>query len=297
MIAVACGLAVACAPIGAMLQPGLALWAKPGLKIGVAMLGAQIAWADVAALGAPVVLASGVLVGGGIAVGALIGVTLGLPLIEALIAATAVSICGASAAMAAASALPESAESRRTTALVVVGVNLLATAAMLLYPLIARAFELSDRQAGVFFGLSIHDVAQVAAAGASVSATAVGVATLAKLTRVMWLGPAVVLVAALAAPKAKGARRDLASMAPPAFVWGFAAFAIARSLDLLPSSLTGALSQTSHILLLGGVAAISAQVDPRQILRLEPRLGSALLALTCVFAVAGLAVALLFVRT
>jgi len=296
MIAVALGLGLACTPIAKSLKPGLVLWAKPGLKLGVAMLGAQIAWLELAALGAPVLIASGALVGAGVAGGALIGVTLGLPLVEALIASAAVSICGASAAMAAASALPETSDSRRTTALVVVGVNLLSTGAMFLYPLLAHALSFNDRQAGVFLGLSIHDVAQVAAAGASVSPIAAGAATLTKLARVMWLGPVIVLVAAWAAPRANGARRQTPSLSPPWFVWGFGALAAARSLNLLPEVAVTGLAATSHVLLLGGVAAISAQVAPAEILRLQPRLAATLLLVTAMLALAAIFTTLAFVQ-
>ncbi|MGH1560215.1 putative sulfate exporter family transporter [Caulobacter segnis] len=61
---------------------------------------------------------------GGLAIGAAAGVALGPPFAEALIAAAACSICGASAALAASQAAPASPANQRTTALVIVGVNL-----------------------------------------------------------------------------------------------------------------------------------------------------------------------------
>ncbi|WP_343698985.1 putative sulfate exporter family transporter [Caulobacter sp.] len=293
IIALALGMAVGCAPHADIFRPGYMLWAKPGLRIGVALLGAQVGWTELTALGLPVAAAGGAIVGAGLGAGTLIGLAAGLPLVEALIAAAAVSICGASAAMAAASALPETAESRRTTALVVVGVNLLSTLAMVVYPLIAAHLGLSERQAGVFFGLSIHDVAQVAAAGSGVSPQAGATAALAKLSRVLWLGPAVTLAAIWAARAALGgARGEAVKLAPPAFVFGFLLLAGARSLGLLPHAMLGLLSTVSHLLLIGGVAAIGAQVSPRDILGLQPRLLVTLVGATCAVALAALAAAI-----
>lgn len=288
VLAVAAGLALT--PLAGRLAEALQLCAKPGLKLGVAMMGAQVAWAEVAALGWQVAAASGAVVAVSLAGGAVVGLALGLPLVEALIAACAVSICGASAAMAAASALPQTAASRRTTALVVVGVNLLSTAAMALYPLIAHQLGLSDRQTGVFLGFSIHDVAQVVAAGEAVSPQAAAAAALAKLTRILWLGPAVVLIGlALVAGRQRAPGAARANLAPPLFVWGFLALLAARNLGLIPPPLVEALTQASRVLLVAGVIALTAQLSPRELLRLDPRLALSLGAATLM--IAGLALA------
>ncbi|WP_235536731.1 YeiH family protein [Phenylobacterium sp. Root700] len=282
VLAAVAGMGLGLAGLSGQMAPGLVLWAKPGLKIGVALLGAQIAWAELAALGLPVALASGGVVMASLGAGTLIGTLAGLPLVEALIAASAVSICGASAAMAAASALPETDNSRRTTALVVVGVNLLSTIAMVAYPVLATALGFSPRQIGVFLGLSIHDVAQVVAAGSSVSPVTEASAALAKLSRILWLGPVIVTIALTMRGGSAGSRRF---PAPPLFVWGFAGLMLLRSLGLIPETLLPALATASQILLLGGVCAISAQVAPRDLLRIEPRLAWTLAAATAVIAV------------
>lgn len=297
LVAVALGMAVGCIPQGGAFRAGYVLWAKPGLKLGVALLGAQVAWSSLMALGLPVALAAGGVVATGVGIGAIIGVLAGLGLVEALIAACAVSICGASAAMAASSALPGTERSRKTTTLVVVGVNLLSTAAMVLYPLLAAGLGMSENQTGVFLGLSIHDVAQVAGAGESVSPLAAGTAALAKLSRVLWLGPAVVMVIAILVRfgrEASAGQRP--SMAPPMFVLGFAGLVVARSLGLIPNVALEFMAGTSHLLLLGGVAALTAQVSPREILRLEPRLLLSLIATTALVGVLAITAALYLVR-
>ena len=276
------GMSLGLVGVSTGVKGGLCWWAKPGLKVGVALLGAQIAWAELAALGLPVALAGGAVVMTSLGLGTALGALAGLPLIEALIAASAVSICGASAAMAASSALPDSEANRKTTSLVVVGVNLLSTVAMVAYPLLAAAFGFSERQTGVFLGLSIHDVAQVIAAGSSVSPATEAAAALAKLSRILWLGPVVVVIAL--SMRGRSATRF---PGPPLFVWGFAGLMAARNFGLIPEVALPSLAAASQILLLGGVCAISAQVAPKDLLRIEPRLAGTLVGSTVV--IAGLA--------
>ncbi|PHY18046.1 putative sulfate exporter family transporter [Caulobacter sp. BP25] len=289
LIAVVLGMMLGALGLQAQLGAGLDVFAKPGLRLGVAMMGAQISWAEFAALGGPAIVASGVVVLGGLAIGAAAGLALGLPFAEALIAAAACSICGASAALAASQAAPASPANQRTTALVIVGVNLLSTVAMLAYPPLASAVGLTAHQAGVFFGLSIHDVAQVAGAGASVSPEAASTAALAKLARIVWLGPAVVLIG-LVLTRSREGGRVAGLQAPPAFVLGFAALAAARGLNLIPPVLVSTLAACSGFLLLAGVGAISAMLGPKALLQVRPRLAVALG--TATVAVAGLAYAL-----
>lgn len=289
LIAVVLGMMLGAMGLQAQLGAGLDVFAKPGLRLGVAMMGAQISWAEFAALGGPAVLASGAVVLGGLGIGALAGAALGLPFAEALIAAAACSICGASAALAASQAAPASPANQRTTALVIVGVNLLSTVAMLAYPPLAHALGLTAHQAGVFFGLSIHDVAQVAGAGASVSPEVASTAALAKLARIVWLGPAVILIGIMLTRSKEGGIVG-GLKAPPLFVLGFAALAGARGLGLIPASLVPVLATCSSFLLLAGVGAISAKLGPKALLEVSPRL--AIMLGTVTIAVAVLAYAL-----
>ena len=297
LLAVGAGLAVATLPRARGLAAGLELWTKGGLRLGVALMGAQLAPAELLSLGLPTLAASGAIVFTGLLAGTVLGLALGLPLVEAAIAACAVSICGASAAMAAAQVAPSGRDLTHHTARVVVAVNLLSTGAMLLYPVLTGVVGLSPTSAGLFFGLSIHDVAQVAAAGASVSRRAAEAAALAKLDRILWLGPAVVVIgfalAALAGGRTDEGRR-ISLRAPPAFVFGFAGLAAARWLGLVPAAWLTPIAEASKVLVLGGVFALSAQLDPRAVLSTPPRLVAQLtLATALVAAAAFLAVRLI----
>ena len=97
------------------------------------------------------------------------------------------------------------------------------TSTMSLEPLLRKiveaAVELTDVQAGVFIGATIHDVAQVVGAGYSISDEAGDTATLFKLMRVAMLLPVVVLLSVLF--RGDG---DVGSKRPPLLPGFLAAF-------------------------------------------------------------------------
>jgi hypothetical protein len=100
----------------------------------------------------------------------------------------AVGICGASAAMAIAVAWPRK-DSERDTVMVIACITTYSTIAMVLYPALLAHLHLDPLQTGRFLGGSIHDVAQVVAAGYASSPQAGDSATIVKLMRVAMLLP------------------------------------------------------------------------------------------------------------
>src|SRR5208283_3707648 len=94
---------------------------------------------------------------------------LGLSPMFGVLSGGSVAICGASAALAIASVLPQDKDRERDTILVVVTVTARSTLAMILYPILATSIGLDHRHAGVFIGGTIHDVAQVVGAGYMIS--------------------------------------------------------------------------------------------------------------------------------
>jgi uncharacterized integral membrane protein (TIGR00698 family) len=139
----------------------------------------------------------------------------------------ATAICGASAALALAAAMPSHPQKERATLFTVIGVSALSTLAMILYPMVARFFELSPEHAGIFLGGTIHDVAQVVGAGYSMSTETGDTATVVKLMRVAMLLPVIVCTAMIASAKGAvpGERR------PPLLPWFAVAFLALASLN------------------------------------------------------------------
>lgn len=245
--------------------PGIAWSAGPLLRLGVGLLGARITAEQIIGLG-PLTLA---FVLGGVASTLALGLAgarlLGQPRSLGLLAGGATAICGASAALALAAVLPRSERLERDALGVVVLATLLSTAAMLLYPLLARALALPPQAAGLFIGGSIHDVAQVVVAGYALGPATGDAATLVKLMRVSTLALVVGTVALLVAR-----RGGAAAAQPPLLPWFLALFAglvTLRSLGLLPAPVTALLDQASRACLLVGVAALGAKTSLPQLAR------------------------------
>ena len=122
--------------------PGIEFTARTVLRLGVALLGMRISVGLLVDLG-PGVIA--LIVGGVIAtilVGLLGAKLLGRGWRLALLTGGSVAICGASAAMAIAAVLPKNEHSERNLLFTVMGVTVLSTIAMVLYPIIAQQFGL-----------------------------------------------------------------------------------------------------------------------------------------------------------
>lgn len=97
--------------------------------------------------------------------------------------------------MAIASVLPQTRENERFTLMAVVGVTVLSTLAMVTYPLFLNWMSAPAVQSGIFLGSTIHDVAQVVAAGMMMGQESGDTATVVKLFRVVLLLPVVMLIA------------------------------------------------------------------------------------------------------
>lgn len=255
------------------LRPGIDFCSRSLLRVGVALLGARIGFDQVRALGWPSALM--VLAGVAVTIGAglLLSRALGLHRDQGLVSGCAVGICGASAAMAVASVLPATRANERFTLLTVVGVTVLSTLAMLLYPLLTQLGGFTPHQAGIFFGATIHDVAQVVAAGMLLAqagdTAAADSATIVKLMRVMLLLPVVLLVAAwvrqgrlptaIALDEDGRGHTDVPLV--PTFLAGFVVLMLLNTTGMLPAATVAAASSLSRTLLVIAIAAAAIRTS------------------------------------
>lgn len=244
------------------LAAGLKVAERPLLRAGIALLGLRIALGDIAHLGVETLLLVLGCVALTLTLGSGIGRLFGLPRGFSMLSASATAICGASAAMAVASVLPKGAETERQTGYVVAVVATLSTVAMLAYPAIAHLAGLPPEAAAIFLGASIHDVAQVAGAGYSVSPAVGDMAVTVKLVRVSLLALVVAAVALSFASSARSEGKSLGRAALlPSFVIAFFALAGLRSTGAVPAQVLPVATFASNLLIGAGVVAVGAKTS------------------------------------
>jgi len=264
LFALLLGIAMSFLATDAKCGPGVAFTGRTVLRIGVALLGLRITFAEISALGwQPVV---GVVVSVALTILISVGVArlLGFRATFGVLSGGATAICGASAALAIAAAMPPHPQREKATSFTVIGVSALSTIAMILYPILARALGLSEIDAGIFLGGTIHDVAQVIGAGYSMSKATGDTATVVKLMRVAMLLPVIMItvLAMRSSDKAEGQRPPLL----PWFAVAFAVLVVVNSLGWIPRPIAAAGASLSGWCLVAAIAAIGVKTQIQQLL-------------------------------
>ena len=248
--------------------PGIGFCGRTVLRVGVALLGARITLAQVAKLG----VASAVVVVGAVAFTIVCGVLMARwlkrPREEGLLSGASVAICGASAALAVSSVLPQTRENERFTLLTVVGVTVLSTVAMVLYPFMLQLAGATPEQSGIFLGGTIHDVAQVVAAGMILGPEAGDTATVVKLFRVMLLMPVVVVISMLYRnhPDAKAADESVPLV--PGFLLAFIVLVLLASVGVFTPRMAQMAGEASRWMLVTAIAAAGVKTSFEDLLKL-----------------------------
>ncbi len=240
---------------------GVNFTAKRLLRIGVSLLGAQVTLQQIQSLGIGPLALVVFCVAATIFAGWLISRLSGRSTEFGLLTGSAVAICGASAALAVSSALPQSREAERDTLFTVIAVTTLSTMAMIIYPLFFSLFGLSDGEIGLLLGATIHDVAQVVGAGYAISDDAGAIATYVKLLRVALL-PVVVLILAFAYRRQNGSSGTGASSFPW-FAVAFAVILLINSAGMIPAPVKDAMQVSSRWLLIGSISALGVKTSLR----------------------------------
>jgi uncharacterized integral membrane protein (TIGR00698 family) len=249
----------------AVLEPGLAWTGRRVLRLGVVLLGLQLSFGDLLGLGLQEVLVLLATVAATFAATLGIGRRLGVAPRLTLLVASGFSICGA-AAVAAMSPVADADEDEVATAVALVTVY--GSLALVAVPLLSGLLGLSDRTAGLWAGMSVHEVAQVVAAAGTVSAAALAVAVVAKLARVVLLAPLVAGVGVVRR-RAAGAPSPGVRRPPlvPLFVVGFVLAVLVRSLGLVPDAALPAVKPATTLALAAAMTALGTQIDLGRLVR------------------------------
>jgi uncharacterized integral membrane protein (TIGR00698 family) len=261
--AVALGILVAQLPtartlLSGALAPGLKFSSRSLMRTGIVLLGLKLSLIDIAALGWGAIL---VVVGIVLATFGLtwaLGRALRLPGQEPLLLAAGFSICGASAIGAMAGATRAKEQEQATP---VALVTLCGTLAIAVLPALQQPLGLTDLQFGHWVGASVHDVGQVVATAQVAGASALAVAVVVKLTRVVMLAPMVAVAAAVTRRSGEqgGTRPEIV----PLFVIGFLAAVLLRTLLPLPEGLLAAADTAQTWVLAAALFALGSAVRVR----------------------------------
>jgi uncharacterized integral membrane protein (TIGR00698 family) len=125
-------------------------------------------------------------------IGSLLGRFLNISKNTSALISFGTAICGGSAIAALAPVLKAKNEE---TAVALATVFTLNSVALLLFPAIGHALHLSQAVFGTWAGLAIHDTSSVVGAAASYGTQALAIGTTVKLTRAVWITPAVLAMA------------------------------------------------------------------------------------------------------
>lgn len=176
-------------------KEGVIFSAKKILRFAIIFYGFNLTFQLIASVGLARLSVSVIMLVSTLILGIVLGTKIfGLDRDSSILVAAGSAVCGAAAVLATEGTL----KSEPYKAAMAVGtVVLFGTAAMFLYPILMKAGllgHMTDAQYGIFAGGSIHEVAQVVAAGSGVSAHAEEVAVTVKMIRVMMLAPMLIVI-------------------------------------------------------------------------------------------------------
>lgn len=167
---------------------------------------------------------------------------------------------------------------------------------ILLLPTLSTTFGMSEFHYGLVAGISVYAVAQVMAASSVVGEFAATTATLVKLSRVVLLGPVIVVVGVIF----RRAGLEQAENAPvrswssqlrsyvPWFVIGFLVLATFRSFDVITGDVAGNVRDLAKILFAIAMIGVGFGVNVRDLFKSGPRVVATVLAVMCFMIVSGL---------
>jgi len=236
------------------LLPGIRVAQRPVLRWAVAGLGFRLSLGEILHIGGPALavvtlstaasLAFGWWLARRMSVGEKLGILLGV----------GGAICGASAVVAADSVVQGE---KQDSAIALGVITLLGTIGIVAYPYVGRALGMNDFLYGLWDGASLHEMAQVVAAGAGFSKGAVATATTVKLIRICLLAPVVFGLAWQL--RGRGAAGEAKVSIVPWFLVLFVVFAGVNSVNVMPKPWLDQVRKADLWLLCVGMAGVGLQ--------------------------------------
>ena len=253
--------------VAGVVAPGVLFSKQVLLRAGIVLYGLRLTFQDIAHVGIAGVVIDALMVGSTFALSWWMGTRVfKLDRKTAMLIGAGSSICGAAAVMAAEPLIRGRAEQVTVAVSTVV---VFGTVAIFLYPALYAlgthipGWGLSPTAYGIYVGSTIHEVAQVVAAGRAVAESAANTAVITKMVRVMMLAPFLIGLSAYLArypeesANAVGAERAVKGpIVIPWFALGFLLVAGINSLALLPKAVRDTALDVDTLLLAMAMAAL-----------------------------------------
>lgn len=253
---------------------GIALISNKFLRAGIILLGFRLNLLVLAASGVRAIALACVIVTGTIALTYALERKIGVDKHLAILTASGCGICGAAAVMGISSQLPkgeteqERARQAENKVVAVAIVAILGTAFTLVDVTIQPLIGMSAQQFGVFVGGSLHEIAHAVAAGSAMGSESLDAAIITKLSRVLLLAPAAIIIGVWYRRGAsESGKAEAAGRVPiPWFMVGFVAASVAGTFIPMGSDALAGLVNASYLLLGMAMAALGMTVNFRVLL-------------------------------
>jgi uncharacterized integral membrane protein (TIGR00698 family) len=243
-------------------RPGTDFAMKRILRLGIGLMGAQLSLAQVVQTGGSSILVVAICIVSALVVVRFLSVKMGMSDALGTLLGIGTSICGVTAIVATAPVIEAKEEE---TSLAVATITVFGLLAVVVYPLLGHLWGLSDRFFGTWAGTAVNDTSQVVATGLIYSQRAGEIATVAKLTRNLFMAPVIVGLSWLhfrrrrAAEPGAGAGKLKLSQAVPLFILGFLAMAVLNSLGVFPPEVRKGIQTVSQFLIVCALAGVGLE--------------------------------------
>lgn len=226
------------------------------LRLGIILYGFRLTFAQIADVGVSGILIDVLTLSSTFFIACFLGQKVfGLDKHTSWLIGAGSSICGAAAVLASEPVVK--AEASKVT-VAVATVVIFGTIAIFLYPamypLLAHWF--TPETYGIYMGSTMHEVAQVVAAGHAVSPDAENAAVIAKMLRVMMLAPFLLFLAARVKQLTPAGNGEKSKITIPWFAIMFILMAVFNSFHLLPKAVVDMLVTLDTVLLAMAMAAL-----------------------------------------
>lgn len=250
-------------------KPGIQFAQSRLLRLGIVLYGFRLSFQQVADVGLSGLLVDFAIVATTFIGGYWIGTRwLKIDRETTMLTAAGASICGAAAVLA---TEPVVRGKPHQTAMAVATVVLFGTLGMFLYPVLQSLLHWPDRLMGIYTGATIHEVAQVVAAGNAMNGTVVDVAVITKLTRVLMLAPFLIVLSLFLQRRDARQEGKRFAITIPWFAVLFVVMVGVNSLAIVPTELMPAINSFDTLVLTVAMAALGLESHIGKLRGVGPR--------------------------